>query len=169
NTYATAKVTSTALMAQGAKSWFFITADYAFGKQLQADATGFITAAGGKVLGAASHPTGTTDYSGLLLQAQASGADVVALCNSGQDCTNALKQAAEFGLTRGGKQRMAALGMFLTDVHAAGLQVAQNTLYTTSAYWDQSPQAAEWSRGYLAQVRLMPTMLQIGVYGAVRH
>ena len=168
NTYATAKVTSTALMAQGVKTWYFISADYAFGKQLQADATAFIEAAGGKVLGGALHPTGTTDYSALLLQAQASGADVVALANTGQDCTNALKQAAEFGLTQGGK-RMAALGMFLTDVHAAGLEVAQNTLFTTAAYWDQSPQAAEWSRGYLAEVRLMPTMLQTGVYGAVRH
>lgn len=168
NTYATAKVTSTALMAQGVRTWYFIAADYAFGKQLQADATAFITAAGGKVLGGALHPTGTTDFSALLLQAQASGADVVALANTGQDCTNALKQAAEFGLAQSGR-RMAALGMFLSDVHAAGLQVAQNTLFTTSAYWNQSPQAAEWSRGYLAQVRLMPTMLQIGVYGSVRH
>jgi branched-chain amino acid transport system substrate-binding protein len=168
NTYATAKVTTSALMAEGAKSWFFITADYAFGKQLQADATNFIQQAGGKVLGSAVHPTGSSDFSALLLQAQSSGADVLALANAGTDCTNTLKQAAEFGLTQGG-MKVAGLGMFLTDVHAAGLQVAQNTRYTTAFYWDMNPQAAEWSKGYLAQVGMMPTMLQIGVYGAVRH
>lgn len=168
NSYATAKVTTTALMAEGAKTWFFITADYAFGKQLQTDATAFIQQAGGKVLGSALHPTGNADFSALLLQAQSSGADVLALANSGTDCTNTLKQAAEFGLTQS-RQRMAGLGMFLTDVHAAGLEVAQNTHYTTAFYWDMNPQAAEWSKGYLAQVGLMPTMLQIGVYGAVLH
>ena len=93
---------------------------------------------------------------------------MLALANSGTDCTNTLKQAAEFGLTQG-RQRMAGLGMFLTDVHAAGLEVAQNTHYTAAFYWDMNPQAAEWSKGYLAQVGLMPTMLQIGVYGAVLH
>jgi branched-chain amino acid transport system substrate-binding protein len=168
NSYATTKVTTTALMAEGAKTWFFITADYAFGKQLQTDATNFVQQAGGKVLGSALHPTGNSDFSALLLQAQSSGADVLALANSGTDCTNTLKQAAEFGLTQG-RQRMAGLGMFLTDVHAAGLEVAQNTHYTAAFYWDMNPQAAEWSKGYLAQVGLMPTMLQIGVYGAVLH
>lgn len=168
NTYATAKVTTEALAAQGAKTWFFITADYAFGKQLQADATAFIQQTGGKVLGHALHPTGTSDFSSLLLQAQASRADVVALANAGTDCTNALKQANEFGLTRSG-QKIVALAMFLSDVHAAGLEIAQNTLFTTAFYWDMNPKAAEWSKRYLAQVRLMPTMLQIGVYGAVRH
>ena len=168
NSYATTKVTTTALMAEGAKTWFFITADYAFGKQLQTDATNFVQQAGGKVPGSALHPTGNSDFSALLLQAQSSGADVLALANSGTDCTNTLKQAAEFGLTQG-RQRMAGLGMFLTDVHAAGLEVAQNTHYTAAFYWDMNPQAAEWSKGYLAQVGLMPTMLQIGVYGAVLH
>jgi branched-chain amino acid transport system substrate-binding protein len=168
NTYATSKVTTEALSAQGAKTWFFITADYTFGKQLEADATAFIRKAGGKILGHARHPTGTSDFSSLLLQAQASRADVVALANAGSDCTNALKQAAEFGLMQTG-QKIAALAMFLSDVHAAGLQIAQNTLYTTAFYWDMNPKAAEWSKHYLAQVRMMPTMLQIGVYGAVRH
>ncbi|MBX5472942.1 MAG: ABC transporter substrate-binding protein, partial [Acetobacteraceae bacterium] len=92
----------------------------------------------------------------------------VALANAGTDCTNALKQANEFGLTRSG-QKIVALAMFLSDVHAAGLEIAQNTLFTTAFYWDMNPKAAEWSKRYLAQVRLMPTMLQIGVYGAVRH
>lgn len=168
NTYATSKVTTNALAAQGAKTWFFITADYTFGKQLEADATAFIQKTGGKVLGHALHPTGTSDFSALLLEAQSSRADVVALANAGTDCTNALKQAAEFGLNQTG-QKIAALAMFSSDVHAAGLQIAQNTLFTTAFYWNMNPQAAEWSKGYLAQVGLMPTMLQIGVYGAVRH
>ena len=97
DTYATSKVVTTALMAQGARSFYFVTVDYAFGKSLQADATSFIEAGGGKVVGSATHPAGTTDYAALLLQAKASGADVIALCNTGQDCTNALKQATEFG------------------------------------------------------------------------
>jgi branched-chain amino acid transport system substrate-binding protein len=168
NTYATAKVTANALAAQGVKSWFFITADYAFGKQLEQDATRFIEKAGGKVLGHALHPTGNADFSSLLLQAQASRADVVALANSGRDCTNALKQAAEFGIAQSG-QRVAALGMFLTDVNAAGLQVAQNTLYATSAYWDMTAETKAWSQGYFAKVGMMPTMLQIGVHGVVLH
>ncbi len=168
NTYATAKVTAGALSAQGAKTWFFISADYAFGKQLEADATHFIQLAGGRVLGHALHPTGTSDFSSLLLQAQASRADVIALANTGQDCTNALKQATEFGVQQGG-QRMAAFGMFLTDVNAAGLAVAQNTLYATSAYWDMTPETRAWSKGYFAKTQMMPTMLQAGVYGVVLH
>ena len=126
NSYATTKVTTSALIAEGAKTWFFVTADYAFGKQLQADATDFIQRAGGKVLGSVVHPTGNADFASALLQAQSSGADVLALANSGTDCTNTLKQAAEFGLMQG-KLKVAGLGMFLTDVHASGLQVAQNT------------------------------------------
>ncbi|MDA8249973.1 MAG: ABC transporter substrate-binding protein [Rhodospirillales bacterium] len=168
NTYATAKVTANALAAQGARTWFFITADYAFGKQLEQDATRFILEGGGKVLGHALHPTGSSDFSSLLLQAQASHADVVALANSGHDCTNALKQAVEFGISKGG-QRVAALAMFLTDANAAGLQVAQGTLYATSAYWDMTPATKQWSQGYFAKVGMMPTMLQIGVYGVVLH
>ncbi len=168
NTYAVAKVTSNALAEQGAKTWFFITADYAFGKQLQQDATAFIQQRGGKVLGHALHPTGTTDFSALLIQAQASKADVVALANTGTDSQNCLKQAAEFGLTQGG-QRMAALSMFITDIHAAGLQVAQGAMMTTSAYWNMTPETAAWSKGYFAETRMMPTMLQSGVYGVVLH
>jgi branched-chain amino acid transport system substrate-binding protein len=168
NTYALAKVTTTALAEAGAKTWFFISADYAFGKQLEADATAFIQAQGGKVLGHALHPTGTSDFSAFLLQAQASKADVIALANTGTDCTNCLKQAAEFGIGKNG-QRITGLSMFLTDVHAAGLPVAQNTLMTASAYWDMNPETRAWGREYLAKVGIMPTMLQIGVYGVVGH
>lgn len=168
DTYATSKVTTTALMAQGAKSFYFITVDYAFGKSLQADATNFIQAGGGRVAGAAVHPAGTTDFAALLLQAQVSGADVIALCNTGQDCTNALKQANEFGMVRSGK-KIAALGMFLSDVHGAGLAIAQDALFATASYWDMNEATREWSKGYFAAVNAMPTMLQSGTYGVVLH
>ena len=168
DTYATTKVATTALMAEGAKSFYFIVVDYAFGRSLQQDATAAIQKAGGKALGAVTHPAGTTDFSSLLLQAKASGADVIALCNSGQDCTNALKQAAEFGITRDGT-RMTGLGMFLTDVHGAGLAIAQNTVFATSSYWNMNPETTAWSKAYFAQVGMMPTMLHAGTYGVVLH
>ena len=168
DTFSIAKVTADALAKQGVKTWFFIGADYAFGKQLIADATGFIVAGGGKVLGSALHPAGTTDFSALLLQAQASKADAIALANTGTDCTNALKQAQEFGIAAGG-QRVATLAMFDTDVMAAGLQVAQNTLMVTSAWGDMSPAALAWTEGYHAATGLPPTMLQLGDYGVVKH
>ena len=168
DTYSIAKVTADALAKQGAKTWFFIGADYAFGKQLIADATGFIEAGGGKVLGQALHPAGTADYSALLLQAQSSKADVIALANTGTDCTNALKQAQEFGIARGG-QKVATLAMFDTDVVGAGLEVAQNTLMVTSAWGNMSPAAREWTQGYYMSTGLMPTMLQLGDYGVVKH
>jgi branched-chain amino acid transport system substrate-binding protein len=168
DTYALGKVMAKAISAEGAKTWYFLTADYAYGKQLQADTTRFVEAAGGKVLGASLHPAGTPDFSSLLLQAQASGADVVAFANTGTDCTNCLKQAKEFGLSTGGK-RIAGLSMFLTDVHAAGLDVAQHAYMTVSDYWDMNPAAASWCQGYLKSVGMMPTMLQTGTYGAVAH
>lgn len=168
DTYSISKVAADALARQGARTWFFITADYAFGKQLQADATGFFEAAGGKVVGAAAHPSGTTDFSSLLPQARASKADVVALANTGTDCTNALKQAAEFGVSRGG-QRVAALPMFDTDIMAVGLQGAQDTLTVTSAWADMNDETRAWAAGYQAAVGLVPTMLQIGDYGVTLH
>ncbi len=168
DTYSIAKVTADALTRQGVKTWFFIGADYAFGRQLIADATSFIVAGGGRVLGSALHPAGTTDMSALLLQAQASKADAIALANTGTDCTNALKQAQEFGIAQSG-QRIATLAMFDTDVVAAGLPVAQNTLMVTSAWGNMSPAARRWTEGYHAATGLMPTMLQLGDYGVVRH
>ena len=168
DTYSIAKVTADALAKQGVRTWFFIGADYAFGRQLIADATGFIVAGGGQVLGSALHPAGTTDFSALLLQAQASKADAIALANTGTDCTNSLKQAQEFGIAAGG-QRLATLAMFDTDVLAAGLAVAQNTLMVTSAWGNMSPQALAWTKGYHAATGLPPTMLQLGDYGVVKH
>ncbi len=168
DTYALAKVVADALGRQGAKTWYFVGADYAFGKQLIADTTMFVNGSGGKVLGTALHPPGTTDFSALLLQAQASKADVIAVANTGTDCTNVLKQAQEFGIARGG-QKVVTLAMFDTDVGAAGLEVAQNTLMVTSAWGNMSPEARRWTEGYRAATGLMPTMLQLGDYGVVTH
>jgi branched-chain amino acid transport system substrate-binding protein len=168
DTYALAKVVADALTKQGAKTWYFVGADYAFGKQLIADTTTFVNAGGGRVLGTALHPPGTTDFSALLLQAQASKADVIAFANTGTDCTNALKQAQEFGISRGG-QKVVTLAMFDTDVAAAGLAVAQNTLMVTSAWGNMSPAARTWTEGYHAATGLVPTMLQLGDYGVVKH
>lgn len=168
DTYALAKVVTTALGKQGVKSWYFIGADYAYGKQLIADATAFIQAGGGKVLGTSLHPTGATDYSAYLLQAQASGADAIAVANTGTDCTNVLKQAREFGITKG-KQRLATLSMFDSDIAAAGLEVAGGALMVTSAWDTMSPETLKWTEGYRAAVGTIPTMLHFGDYSAVTH
>jgi len=170
DTYALAHVTGAAMVADGAKTWFFITADYAFGHQLQADATAFIEKAGGKVLGQALHPTGTSDFSSALLAAQASKADVVAIANAGQDTDNAVKQAAEFGIGQHlNGQRIAALLMFISDVHAIGLKVAQGTMLTTASYWNLNAGTRAWSERFFARTQVMPTMEQTGSYGVVLH
>lgn len=168
DTYALAKVVTAALGKQGVKTWYFIGADYAYGKQLIADATAFIQASGGRVLGTSLHPSGATDFSAFLLQAQASGADAIAVANTGTDCTNVLKQAREFGISSG-KQRLATLSMFDTDVAAAGLEVAGGALMVTSAWDTMSPETLKWTEGYRAAVGTIPTMLHFGDYGAVTH
>lgn len=170
DTYALAHVTGAAMVADGAQTWFFITADYAFGHQLQADATAFIEKAGGQVLGQALHPTGTSDFSSALLAAQASKADVVAIANAGQDTDNAVKQAAEFGIGQHlNGQRIAALLMFISDVHAVGLKVAQGTMLTTASYWNLNAETRAWSERFFARTHVMPTMEQTGSYGVVLH
>lgn len=168
DTYAFAAGSAKSIVQQGGDSWFFITADFAFGQAMQRDATRFIEAAGGKVLGAVRHPLGTPDFSSFLLQAQSSGAKIVALANGGSDMTNSIKQAAEFGLTRGG-QKLAALAAYITDVHAVGLQGAQGLLLTTSFYWDRTPESRAWSERFFKRRGAMPTQSQAGVYSAVAH
>ena len=168
DTYALAKVVTSALGKQGVKSWYFIGADYTYGKQLIADATTFIEAAGGRVLGTSLHPAGTTDYSALILSAQASGADAIAIANTGTDCTNLLKQAQEFGVQRSG-QRMAALSMFDSDVAGAGLGVTGGALMVTSAWDTMSPETLAWTKAYRAAVGTIPTMLQFGNFGVITH
>ncbi len=168
DTWALANGTARALVKAGGDTWFFITADYAFGQALSRDATALVTAAGGRVLGEARHPLDTTDLSSYLLTAQASGAKVIALANAGTDTSNTIKQAAEFGIGRDGKQRLAGLLVFLTDVDALGLPAAQNLVLTEAFYWDLNDRTRAWSRRFAERAGgRMPTMNHAGVYSSV--
>ena len=167
DTYAAAVSTAKAIVDEGSKNWFFLTADYAFGHAMEADVSRIVKAQGGKVAGSVRHPTNTSDFSSFLLQAQASGADVMALANGGSDTSNSLKQAQEFGLTK--KFKIAALAIFITDVHALGPQAAQGLLLTTAFYWDRTPESRAWSKRFFERHGAMPTMSQAGVYSAVMH
>jgi branched-chain amino acid transport system substrate-binding protein len=168
DTYAVSHGTASAVVKAGGTSWFILASDYAFGHQLQADATSVIEAGGGKVVGAARHPLNTADFSSFLLRAQTSGAKVVGLANAGNDTINAMKQAGEFGLVQGG-QSLAALIFFLQDVHGLGLNAAQGTYLTTASYWDMNEATRAWSKEFMAKTGMMPSMLHAGVYGSVRH
>lgn len=168
DTYAMSAVTTRAAMAAGARKWFFVSADYTFGKTLEQDAGSFIEAGGGTVLGRVRHPLNTRDFSSFLLTAQASKADIIGLGSAGTDLLTAIKQAGEFGLTAGG-QKLAAFVMFAADAHALGLQAAQGLLFAEGFYWDQNDQARAWSKRYEAKTGKVPTRQQAGVYAAVRH
>ena len=168
DTYALAHGTGSAIVKNGGKSWFFLTADYAFGHDLERDTAEVVNASGGKVLGQALVPLNTADFSNYLLQAQGSKAQIVGLANAGQDTVNSIKQASEFGLTQQG-QKLAGLLVFITDVNSLGLQAAQGLQLTSAFYWDQSPEARAWSERFLKVVHHMPTMNQAGVYSALRH
>lgn len=169
DTYALAKSTATSILKAGGKSWYFITADYAFGHQLQADASTFVKGAGGTVVGSVDAPFPTSDFSSFLLQAQGSGAQVVGLANAGSDTVNAIKQAAEFGVVTGG-QKLAGLLVFISDVHALGLPVAQGLDLTTAFYWDHDDGTRAWTQRYEAlNDGKVPTMDQAGVYASVLH
>jgi len=165
DTWALANGTARALTRQGAKRWFLIGSDYALGASLIRDATAVIKAHGGSVLGDVRAPLGTTDLSSYLLQAQSSGADVIGTANAGSDAVNTVKQAAEFGLGRDGKQRMAGLLVFLTDVQAMELQTAQGLLLTEAFYWDLNDGTRAWSARFAKRSGgQMPTMNHAGVY-----
>ncbi len=168
DTYAQAKGTASALTRNGGDSWFFITADYAFGAAMERDSRRFVEQSGGKVLGGVRHPLGATDFSSYLLAAQNSGAKVIGLCNAGADTQNTVKQAAEFGIAQSG-QHLAALVMFITDVLAIGLPTAQGLVLTTAFYWDRTPETRAWSQRFMAHKPKPPSMLQAGVYSGVRH
>ena len=168
DTYALAVGTGRAMVQEGGDSWFFITADYAFGHQLEADTSAVVEAEGGQVLGSVRHPLSSSDFSSYLLQAQGSGAKVIGLANAGTDTTNSIKQANEFGITQAGQQ-MAALLLFLTDVNALGLDVAQDLVLTTGFYWDMNDETRAWSERFNERAGQMPTMVQAGVYSAVAH
>ena len=168
DTYALATGTGRAVMQQGGDTWFFLTADYAFGSSLEKDTTTVIREMGGKVLGTVKHPLSASDFSSFLLQAQASKAKVVGLANAGRDTQNSVRQAAEFGLTKGG-QKLATLLLFDTDIKGMGLQVAQGLLFTTGYYWDRNDETRAWSKRFYDIHKAMPTMIQAGAYSATMH
>ncbi len=170
DTYMLANSTGTALVKAGGDSWFFLTADYAFGAALEKDTTAAVTAAGGKILGSVKHPLNSSDFSSFLLQAQASKAKIVGLANAGGDTTNSIKQAAEFGIVKGG-QKLAGLLMFVSDVHSLGLNIAQGLNFTETFYWDLNDGTREFSKRYSdkAKNNAKPTMVQAGVYSGLIH
>jgi branched-chain amino acid transport system substrate-binding protein len=168
DTYSLAHVTGSAVVKSGGKTWFFITADYAFGHSLERDTAAVVKAEGGKVLGNVNAPLNTQDFSSFLLQAQASKAQIVGLANAGGDTVNSIKQGAEFGITQGG-QRFAALLVFITDVHSLGLPVAQGLQLTSPFYWNMNDATRAWSKRFEAKAGHPPTFDQAGVYSAVAH
>ncbi|MDR3531251.1 MAG: ABC transporter substrate-binding protein [Rhodopila sp.] len=168
DTWALANGTARALVKQGGDTWFFLTADYAFGQALERDASALVVQSGGRVLGDTRHPLDTADLSSYLIQAQSSGAKVIGLANAGNDTSNALKQAAEFGIGHDGKQQLAGLLVFLTDVDALGLQTAQGLMLTEAFYWDQNDKTRAWSKRFAERTGgRMPTMNHAGVYSSV--
>ncbi len=169
DTWALAHGTGRAVVQAGGDSWFFLTADYAFGHALERDTEAVVLANGGRVLGKVRHPLNTADFSSFLLQAQSSRAKIIGLANAGGDTTNTIKQGAEFGIVKGG-QKMAALLATITDIHALGLPAAQGLQLTTAFYWDRNDQTRAWARRFQQKHNgNMPTMIQAGVYAAVRH
>jgi branched-chain amino acid transport system substrate-binding protein len=169
DTWALANGTAKAIVKSGGDTWFFLTADYAFGQALERDAADLVKASGGKVLGDIKHPLNSSDFSSYLLQAQASKAKIIGLANAGGDTTNAIKQAAEFGITEGG-QKLAGLLVFLSDVHSLGLKVAQGLTFTEAFYWDMNDQTRAFAKRFAPQFKgNMPTMVHAGVYAGVLH
>jgi branched-chain amino acid transport system substrate-binding protein len=169
DTWMLANGTGKALVKTGGDTWFFITADYAFGHALERDTTAVVTANGGKVLGSVSVPLNNADFSSFLLQAQASKAKVIGLANAGGDTINSIKQGAEFGITSGGQQ-FAGLLVFVSDVNSLGLKTAQGLVLTETFYWDMNDATRAWTKRWQAQMPgKFPTMVQAGVYSAVTH
>ena len=168
DTVALANGTGAAVVKAGGDTWFFITADYAFGHALERDTSEVVQANGGKVLGSVKVPLNTADFSSYLLQAQASKAKIIGLANAGGDTINSIKQAAEFGIVAGG-QKLAGLLVFVTDVRSLGLKTAQGLQLTEGFYWDQDDQTRAWSKKFFDRMHKQPTMVQAGVYSAVTH
>ena len=168
DTVALANGTGAAVVKAGGDTWFFITADYAFGHALERDTAEVVKANGGKVLGAVKVPLNNADFSSFLLQAQASKAKIIGLANAGGDTINSIKQAAEFGIVASG-QKLAGLLVFATDVHSLGLKTAQGLQLTEGFYWDQDDQTRAWSKKFFDKMKKEPTMVQAGVYSAVTH
>ena len=168
DTYALSNVAGKAMIERGENTWFFLTADYAFGQALERDASAVVKKSGGTVAGTVRHPLNTADFSSFLLQAQASKAKVVALANAGGDTTNAIKQAGEFGLTAAG-QKLIALLLEVTDAHLIGLQQGQGLIVTDAFYWDLNDETRAFSKRFYDKIGRMPTMIQAGLYSATMH
>jgi len=168
DTYAMSSGTGKTIVKRGGKDWFFLTADYVFGKTLERDTAAIVEANGGKVLGSVRHPLGTVDFSSFLLQAQASKAKIVGLANGGTDMTNAVKQSIEFGLQRDGTQ-LVALIAFISDIHSLGLKDAQGLMLTEAFYWDLNDETRAWSNRFYAKMKRMPSMTQAGAYSGTLH
>jgi branched-chain amino acid transport system substrate-binding protein len=170
DTYLLANGTGKAVVKSGGDSWFFLTADYAFGQALERDTTAVVTANGGKILGSVRHPLNSSDFSSFLLQAQASKAKIIGLANAGGDTTNAIKQASEFGITSGG-QKLAALLLFLSDVHSLGLKMTQGLQFTETFYWDLNDGTRAFSKRFSDRMKNknQPTMVQAGIYASITH
>ncbi|WP_315837516.1 ABC transporter substrate-binding protein [Bradyrhizobium prioriisuperbiae] len=168
DTYALAQGTTRAVSKLGVKSWFFLSADYSLGTQLEADSRSVIAAEGGKVVGAVRAPINTADFSSFLLQAQASGADVISFANAGGDFINSVKQAGEFGLS-GGRQKLVGLLVFIADIHSLGLKSAQGLILSSAFYWDLNDETRAWSKRFIDRTQKVPTMIHAGTYGAVMH
>ncbi|MBB3137456.1 branched-chain amino acid transport system substrate-binding protein [Rhizobium pisi] len=166
DTHALAVGTGGALVKQGGDSWFFLTADYAFGYSLEQQTTDYVKASGGTVVGSVRHPLSTQDFSSFLLQAQSSGAKVIGLANAGLDTSNAIKQAAEFGITQGG-QHLAALLFTLAEVHGLGLEAAQGLTLTEGFYWNRDDESRAFAKKFFARTGKMPNMIHTGTYSAV--
>src|ERR1700681_153284 len=169
DTFAQANVTGLAAVKQGLDSWFFLTADYAFGQDLEKDTTNVVLKNGGKVLGSVRHPLNTSDFSSYLLQAQSSKAKVVGLANAGGDTINAIKQASEFGLTKSGGQKLSPLLVFITDIDSVGLETAQGLLLAEAFYWDLNDDTRAFSKRFMERTKRVPTSAQAGVYSSVMH
>jgi branched-chain amino acid transport system substrate-binding protein len=167
DTYALSQATTKAVSKLGVKSWYFLTADYAFGAQLEADSRAVIVAQGGRVVGAVKHPINTSDFSSFLLQAQSSQADAIALADAGGDFINAVKQASEFGVSR--KQKLVGLLVFIADIHSLGLPSAQGLILSSAFYWDMNDETRAWSKRFIERTQKVPTMIHAGTYGAVMH
>ncbi len=169
DTWALANTTANAIIGQGGKKWYFMTADYAFGHAIQRDVTALVEAQGGEVVGSVRHPLNTADFSSFLLQAQSSDAQIIGLANAGADTANSIKQAAEFGVTSSGKQ-LAGLLITIPDIHAIGLEAAQGLLFAGAFYWNRTPETREFSEQLAARNNgIHPDMIQAGVYSGLLH
>lgn len=169
DTYAMANGTAKAIIKRGGDTWYFLTADYAFGHQIEKDVTEVVNASGGKVLGSSKHPFGANDFAAFTVRAQGSGAKIIGLANGGSDTINAIKSAQEFGLSNNGGQNLAGLAVFITDVHSVGLRSAQGLMLTEAFYWDLNAETRAWSKRYFERMKKMPTAIQAANYSSTLH